>query len=475
MFGILQPCRHRLGDDLTATWMSHLCGMCLTLRDHEGHWARAATNVDGLVLSVLVAAQVGEAATRTAGPCALRGLRTAEVATRDDPGARLAAAVSLTAAATNVGDHVTDGDGPFARRPVAALAGRFAGAAARGGGSLGAGLGFDVGVLERAAARQQTVEGAADRGTPVTVVTAPAEEAASAAFAHTAVLAGRPANAAPLAEAGRLFGRLAHLVDAVADQADDDARGAWNPLTATGTSRAQARTLCDDALLGITLALRDVEFAPPPDAAETVRRRPRRSRRARRTAGGPADERCQHHGQADDAGAACSTGHRARGRAGDGHRSRNQHARLAHLLLVHELELAVDKAFRGAHPRPSQSGPGQSGPGQSGPGRPGPGKPAPGTPQYPGDPAGPDGPDEPRGPGRPGRGVTFASCLAATGMFCSCQMCCGNYTSPFDGQQKQGVCSGNCGDCCGSCGDCGDCCDGCSDCCDGCDGCDCGC
>lgn len=71
MFGILRPCRHRLGEDLTAVWMSHLCGMCLTLRDRQGHWARAATNVDGLVLSVLVAAQTGEAATRKAGPCAL--------------------------------------------------------------------------------------------------------------------------------------------------------------------------------------------------------------------------------------------------------------------------------------------------------------------------------------------------------------------------------------------------------------------
>ncbi|OHV36387.1 MULTISPECIES: DUF5685 family protein [Pseudofrankia] len=397
MFGILRPCRHRLGEDLTAVWMSHLCGMCLTLRDRQGHWARAATNVDGLVLSVLVAAQTGEAATRKAGPCALRGLRTAEVATRDDPGAMLAAAVSLTAAATNVDDHVADGDGPFARRPVAALAGRFAGAAARGGASLGAELSFDVDALARAAGRQQAVEAAAGPGTALTAVTAPAEEAASRAFAHTAALAGRPGNAEPLAEVGRLFGRLAHLVDAVADQVADDARDAWNPLTATGTTLAQARALCDDALLGIALALRDVEFAPDPGApARTAARR-------------------------------------------------NRHARLAHLLLVHELELAVDNAFRGAQPQPGRP---------PGPGRPG----------------GPGGP----GPGRPGRRVTLPTCLAAAGMFCTCQMCCGHYTSPFDGQQKQGICSGNCGDC----GDCGDCCQGCGDCCDccdGCDGCDCGC
>jgi hypothetical protein len=74
------------------------------------------------------------------------------------------------------------------------------------------------------------------------------------------VLAGRPGNVAPLREVGRLFGRIAHLVDAVEDLAEDAAAGAWNPLTATGTPLAEARRLCDDAVLGIRLALRECEF-----------------------------------------------------------------------------------------------------------------------------------------------------------------------------------------------------------------------
>ncbi|MYV57349.1 hypothetical protein GT042_33515, partial [Streptomyces sp. SID3212] len=86
------------------------------------------------------------------------------------------------------------------------------------------------------------------------------ETATGAAFAHTAVLAGRPGNRAPLTEAGRLFGRLAHLLDAVEDQETDAVSGAWNPLTATGTPRAEARRLADDAVHGIRLALRDAEF-----------------------------------------------------------------------------------------------------------------------------------------------------------------------------------------------------------------------
>ncbi|MGP3638736.1 hypothetical protein ACTU45_36610, partial [Streptomyces sp. 24-1644] len=130
----------------------------------------------------------------------------------------------------------------------------------RAGARTGAELGFDTAVLVDAVDRQTGIESLAGLGTPLLTVTEPTETATAAAFAHTAVLAGRPQNAAPLAEAGRLFGRLAHLLDAVEDREADAASGAWNPLTATGTSLAEARRLCDDALHGVRLALGDAEF-----------------------------------------------------------------------------------------------------------------------------------------------------------------------------------------------------------------------
>src|SRR5690606_27739417 len=74
------------------------------------------------------------------------------------------------------------------------------------------------------------------------------------------VLAGRPANAEPLAETGRLFGRRAHLLDAVEVLDADRASGAWNPIAATGATRTEVRRLCDDAVHGIRLALSDVAF-----------------------------------------------------------------------------------------------------------------------------------------------------------------------------------------------------------------------
>ncbi|MBX7549872.1 DUF5685 family protein [Streptomyces sp. NPDC004232] len=261
MFGIVRPCSHRLGERLKAEWMAHLCGLCLALRRDHGQFARIVTNYDGLLISVLTDAQAGpaEGSRRTAGPCALRGMRTASVARGE--GARLAAAVSLVLAAAKVRDHVADRDGLLARRPVAAAARRVAAGWGRAGARGGGAVGFDTGVLVEAVDRQLGLETLAGYGTPILTVTEPTETATAAAFAHTAVLAGRPDNARPLAEAGRLFGRLAHLLDAVEDQESDALSGAWNPLTATGTSRAEARRLADDALHGIRLALRDAEFA----------------------------------------------------------------------------------------------------------------------------------------------------------------------------------------------------------------------
>lgn len=262
MFGIIRPCRHRLGGDLAAAWQAHLCGMCLSLRDDHGQAARLATNYDGLVISVLAEAQAdGAPERRTAGRCALRRMRKLDVAVGDC--ARLAATVSLVLAAAKIRDHTDDGDGAFGRPGVRSAATALADRWAAAGTRTGRELGFEVGVLTEAIGRQTAVEAAAGPGTPLLMVTEPTETATAAAFAHTAALAGKPANEAPLAEAGRLFGRIAHLVDAVEDLAADQASGAWNPLLATGTDLTEARRLCDDALLGIKLALNETEFTDP--------------------------------------------------------------------------------------------------------------------------------------------------------------------------------------------------------------------
>ncbi|MEV4016481.1 DUF5685 family protein [Nonomuraea angiospora] len=262
MFGIIRPCGEHGCPSLRAAWRAHLCGLCLTLRDGQGQAARLATNYDTLIISVLAEAQLGSAAPRrTAGPCALRGFRAAEVVDARASGARLAAAVSLALGAGKLRDQVADGDTDLGAAFGAARR-RLAARWEAGGARLGAGVGFDTAVLVATVDRQLDLERRAvsHGGQGVLELTAPTEEAVAAAFAHTAVLAGRPGNAAALAEAGRFFGRIAHLLDAVEDRADDAARGAFNPLTVTGTGEREARRLCDDAARGLALALREVEF-----------------------------------------------------------------------------------------------------------------------------------------------------------------------------------------------------------------------
>lgn len=420
VFGIVRPCTHRLSEGLKAEWMAHLCGLCLALRSDHGQFARIVTNYDGLIVSVLTEAQTERTPgqRRTAGPCPLRAMRTAPVARGE--GARLAAAVSLVLASAKVRDHVADRDGLLARRPVAAAARRVAAGWDRAGARTGAQLGFDTALLVDAVDRQTGIELLAGPGTPLLTVTEPTETATAAAFAHTAVLAGKPQNAEPLAEAGRLFGRLAHLLDAVEDQEADAASGAWNPLTATGTSRAEARRLCDDALRGVRLALRDAEFADDKLAHVLLAHELRRSvDRAFAT------DVCSHQG----GGLLTEDGHRSGGGlvAGAGHPS-------------------------GARPTGSFG-------------------PPPGNPYAPTGPSGPFGP--PPEPPRDRRGLVMG-CLVWAGLACTCQMCCGTFDDPWSRQRREGLCSQcDCGDCCEAC----DCCSNCGDCCDGCDccGCDCSC
>jgi hypothetical protein len=399
VFGIVRPCTHRLTDGLKTEWMAHLCGLCLALRADHGQFARVVTNYDGLIVSVLTEAQTERtpASRRTAGPCPLRAMRTAPVARGE--GARLAAAVSLVLASAKIRDHVADRDGVLARRPVAAPALRVAAGWDRAGARTGAELGFDTAVLLDAIERQSGIEALAGPGTPLLTVTEPTETATAAAFAHTAVLAGRPENIAPLAEAGKLFGRLAHLLDAVEDREADAASGAWNPLAATGTSPAEARRLADDAVHGVRLALRDARFA-------------------------------------DD--------------------------KLVHVLLAHELQNSVNRAFgtttcahQGYGGPPQGPHQGQGGPYGQGPYDQGP---------YGSDnPYGGGGPSGPGGPGgmppgfhqepqKPSRRGFWAGCAAFVGLCCTCKLCCAEeYEGPWSRKKREGCCHKCDCDCCECC------------------------
>jgi hypothetical protein len=292
VFGLLRPCAHgaqKYGID-AAEWQAHLCGLCLGLRDGHGQLARATTNKDALVLSMLTEAQSGSAARTTAAPCPLRGMRRASVVTAGSPGVQLATTASLLLASAKIRDHVDDGDvSAVARRPLAKAATRWNREARAGAARIG----LDVEPLVAALAAQVRLEqeakelvavGGSGAGSvpesltasphwrsamapsadPLDRLTAPTQLCASAFFAHTAVLADRSDNIDALREAGWQFGRIAHLADAVADYDDDAAHDRFNPLAATGTTVPEAYELLRQSNSSLRAAVAAAELSRVP-------------------------------------------------------------------------------------------------------------------------------------------------------------------------------------------------------------------
>lgn len=259
---MLRPCRHgaaRYGVD-PQLWQSHMCGLCLGLRDGQGQLARSATNTDAVVLALLTEAQAAApAARRTAGPCPLRGMRTARVPVGTSAPVQLAATASLLLGSAKVADHIADGDTrPRLHRPMRRVAtGWSAGAHTRA-----AAIGLDIAPLvaaieAQAGAEQRAAAGNGPAGAAgLDELTRASRRCAAEFFAHTAVLAERPGNVAALRRAGDEFGRIAHLADALTDYEADAAAERFNPLAATGTTRAEGYALIRDSDHALRSSLR---------------------------------------------------------------------------------------------------------------------------------------------------------------------------------------------------------------------------
>ncbi|WP_435874349.1 DUF5685 family protein [Nocardia vinacea] len=405
-----------------------MCGLCLGLRDGHGQLARAATNTDAIVLSVLTEAQMSGSIGRTkAGPCALRGMRRAEVASADSPGVLLAATASLLLGSAKIRDHVDDGDGSvLTRHPMTKVSSRWADRAR----SQAALIGFDVEPLVAAINSQSHLEALASVGAEcpgsgdsnrarsadapalrdasenssrtisLDDLTAPTQICAAEFFAHTAVLADRPDNVAALREAGRHFGRIAHLADAVADFEDDRTRGRFNPLAATGTTMPEAY----DLLRQSDSHLRQAVAAAKLDQVPTIRWMLLDPLR----------------------GLVRNIGRRVGATAHACNMSRNT--------VTTQQPLPLGAATM-QHPLPPDI-------------------------------------DFRKPPRRPGIGEALAIVF---GVYCTGYACCADHTNPCNGKRKDAwIKNCDCGDCCDGCDCCSNCnccdCDGC--CCDGC-GCDC--
>ena len=478
MFGVVHACRGTLDDELFAQWQAHLCGLCLQLRDTRGQLARTLTNTDAIALSVLTEAQqVEPAGRRTAGPCPLRGMRTARVLPAGSAATRLGAAASLTLAAAKAQDlraeHAHQLGMPTLRsRAGSALAEPLRRRALADAPMARALHAPDA--LDRLA-RQGAVEAAIRPGDSVLTVTVPTAEATAEIFAASAVVAGRAENEAPLREMGSAFGTLAHLLDAVTDLDDDRRTGSFNPITATGTPLAQVRRECarlvhrirrafdrlilTDGRLARALLVDGTHaalhraFDPAPVVVRTD---------GRSAATGTPTEAAPTAGT-PTAGAlfigvptagvptvgvptvgAPTVGAPTAGRPGS----------------------APPDPYAPDPYAPDPSAPDPSAPGPSAPGPGGPSAPGPGGPQWPGAPGAPADkpPTEPTPPPRP---PFWPNVLPWIAVYCTGYACCASHENPCTGKQHDAGRTGCDGSCC-ECADCCNCCDG--DCC-----CDCSC
>ncbi|MFI5714702.1 DUF5685 family protein [Nocardia sp. NPDC051750] len=259
---MLRPCRHgaaKYGID-PGLWQSHMCGLCLGLRDGGGQLARAATNTDAIVLSLLTEAQADTPAPRrTAGPCPLRGMRTARVPVGASAPVRLAATASLLLGSAKVQDHIDDGDTrPRLHRPMRRVATNWSAGAYAHAAEIGLDIGPLVATIEAQAGTERRIAAAPgpSGSSDLDELTVASRRCAAEFFAHTAVLAGRPDNAGPLRAAGAEFGRIAHLADALTDYAADAAADRFNPLTATATPPAAAYDLVRESDRSLRESLR---------------------------------------------------------------------------------------------------------------------------------------------------------------------------------------------------------------------------
>jgi len=178
---------------------------------------------------------MGRLPTTTAGACPLRGFRTAEVVDARTPAIQSGTAVALLTGGAGLTDKLDDGDAPRWVRPVLSRAARRL---AKVGATAAEACGLDGTDLSAAPARARAVE--SRKGAGLDELLEPSGTAVAAMFAHTAVAAGVPANAAALRRAGDAFGRLVHLVDAATDRESDRRHGRFNPLEATATDHQEA-------------------------------------------------------------------------------------------------------------------------------------------------------------------------------------------------------------------------------------------
>lgn len=208
-----------------ATYRAHFCGLCNTLRQDYGLWARWLINRDCTFLALLGTAQTKDSPRPTLATCCNPWAAPRRLV-QDSHAVRYAAAVTLCGLAAKLEDDAEDERGP---RRWLAMAGRRAceESTSRAVGLLHA-LDFPVGRVMQAL---HATPCGAHGGSGLHEAAAPTSLAYGEIVAHTGVLAGVSQAVLPaLREIGTQLGFLIYAKDAWDDWEQDHRRRRFNPL-----------------------------------------------------------------------------------------------------------------------------------------------------------------------------------------------------------------------------------------------------
>jgi len=194
MFGLIKGCR--LNRSEKQTWMAHLCGLCLAMG--ENHGQRLTVNTDGVLLSLLCEAQSPAEFECLRGRCPFRRFREVKIVEPHNSASRYAASVSALISASEILDHIADGDSAARYFPgfFSRLTSHWRHSARRSAKRLG----FDASHIEALMQRQLRLE--QHRNKDFLFYSQAVEEAAGETCGHTAVISGCPDNKEPLCALG---------------------------------------------------------------------------------------------------------------------------------------------------------------------------------------------------------------------------------------------------------------------------------
>ena len=99
----------KISTEAKEVYSTHMCSLCHSLGDEYGLAARTITNHEGILLNLLIAAQVKNESSIIDRPCPINPLKTVHI--KKDLASHFAANISVELARANFDDHVRDSGG----------------------------------------------------------------------------------------------------------------------------------------------------------------------------------------------------------------------------------------------------------------------------------------------------------------------------------------------------------------------------